>query len=103
MSENNDDTLIFGGNIELSGFKSLDSGSMFILKKIVGTNVRKLSNKITNLQKVTLTMKQVHGSGFEINAKLVDDGKVYNSEVSDRNVFFAVDKAFEKLDASLKK
>lgn len=102
MSDSEDDLLVFGGNIELSGFGELDSGSIFILKKIVGTNVRKLSEKISNLQKISLHMKQ-SGAGIEIAAKLVDNGKVYNSEVTDRNVFFAVDKAFEKLNSSLRR
>lgn len=103
MSDNTQDTLTLGGNIELSGFKNLDSGSMLILKKIVGTSVRKLSNKTSNLQKVSITMKQVHGSNFEVAAKLVDDGQVYNSAVEDRNIFFAVDKALTKLDNSLRR
>ena len=102
MSENTDDSIVLGGNIELSGFRSLDPGSMFILKKIVGTNVRKLSNKLTNIQKISIHMK-IAGGEIEIAAKLVDDGKVYNSSVSDKNLFFAVDKAFEKLDTSLRK
>ena len=103
MSDNTDETLVLGGNIELSGFNTLDPGSMLILKKIVGNNVRKLASKTSNLQKVSITMKQIHGNNFEVAAKLIDNGQIYNSAVEDRNIFFAVDKAMTKLDSSLRK
>ena len=101
-AEGSEDILALGGNIELSGFNSLDRSSMFILKKIVGSYVRRISSKTEKLEKVRLTMKPLHSSGFELNAKLIDNGKVYASEVSDRNLFFAVDKVMDKIENMLK-
>ncbi len=97
-----EDVLVLGGNIELSGFSSIDKSSMFIIKKIVGNYVRRFYTKAANLQKVQLTMKPMHGSGFEINAKVVDNGKVYSSEMSDRNLFFAMDKVMSKVENMIK-
>ncbi|MBD3259811.1 hypothetical protein GF371_04255, partial [Candidatus Woesearchaeota archaeon] len=42
--EEDAETIKLGGNIELSGFRDLDGGTMVILKKIVGNYVRKLSD-----------------------------------------------------------
>ena len=64
-----EDLVVLGGNIELSGFGSIDRSSMFILKKIIGSYVRRYSSKTANLQKVHLILKSLHGSGFEIMRK----------------------------------
>ncbi|MBU0461144.1 MAG: hypothetical protein KJ574_01015 [Nanoarchaeota archaeon] len=93
-----------GGNIELVGFKELDGGSMVIVKKLVGNHVRKMNDMAENFQKLTLTMKTVHGDNgkFEIHAKVIDNGKPITSEVTDYNLFFTLDKALTKVSNSLR-
>lgn len=89
-----------GGNIALVGFKEIDGGSMIILKKMVGNHVRKITELAENFEKLTVTMKTV-GSGnnkFEINAKLMDNGKAITSELTDFNLFFTVDKVLQKIN-----
>ena len=85
-----------GGNIELAGFKEIDGGSMIILKKMVGNYVKKMNELTNNFEKLTLTMKEVHKSEnsgkFEIHAKVLDNGKVITSELTDNNLFVTVDK-----------
>ena len=99
------DNITLGGNIELIGFKEMDGGSMIILKKMVGNHVRKLSEMAENFEKLTVSMKKVGGGNnkFEINVKLMDNGKPFVSEVTDFNLFVTVNKAFKKVQNSMEK
>jgi len=99
------DNIVLGGNIELVGFKGIDGGSMVILKKMIGNHVRKMSDTAENFEKITVTMKKV-GSGnnkFEIQAKMIDNGKPYASEITDFNLFFTVDKALRQIQNQISK
>ena len=90
-----------GGNIELTGFKDIDSASMVVLKKIIGNYGRRLSDISEKFEKLSVTMKPVHekekSTKYEIHAKLISDGKPFVSEVVDRNLFVAVDSALKKI------
>jgi ribosome-associated translation inhibitor RaiA len=99
------ENIVLGGNIELIGFKELDGGSMVILKKMIGNHVRKMSETSEKFEKLTVTMKKV-GSGnnkFEISAKMLDNGRPVNSEITDFNLFFTVDKALANIQKQLVK
>ncbi|MBI5881364.1 hypothetical protein HZB90_04495 [archaeon] len=100
-----EDNILLGGNIELVGFKELDGGSMVILKKMIGNHVRKMSETAENFEKLTVTMKKVGAGGnkFEVNAKMLDNGRPINSEVTDFNMFFTVDKALANIQKQLAK
>ena len=103
--EKSSESITLGGNIELTGFKEMDGGSMIILKKMIGNHVRKLSETAEKFEKLTVIMKKV-GSGnnkFEINVKLLDNGKPYTSEVTDFNLFVTVNKALEKVQNAMGK
>ena len=98
------DNIVLGGNIELVGFKELDGGSMVILKKMVGNHVRKMTETAEKFEKLTVNMKKI-GSGehkFEVQAKMLDNGKQYTSEVTDFNLFFTVDKALTKIQNEIR-
>ena len=97
-----DDTLELGGNIELSGFREIDPASMIVVKKIVGNYARKFSNKV-EVQKLKITMKQVHGdeSRYEIHSTVLTTDTNYISEITDHNLFFVLDKAMKKLEQQL--
>jgi ribosome-associated translation inhibitor RaiA len=101
------ETLQLGGNIELTGFKELDPGSMVILKKIIGNYARKFSDTCTSFEKLAITMKIVHATEgsekYEIHGKLMDNGSATTSELTDRNLFFAIDKVCKKMESSIKK
>lgn len=91
--------IVLGGNIELVGFKDLDGGSMVILKKMIGNHVRKMSDTAENFEKLTVTMKKV-GAGsnkFEVQAKMIDNGRPVTSEVTDFNLFFTMDRALTQI------
>lgn len=96
-----DDTHKLGGNIELSGFRDIDSSSMTVLKKIIGNHARRISELTKRMESLHITLKSVHerekSEKYEVHAKVVDDGKVCASEAIDRNLFVAVDDVLKKL------
>tara|TARA_Y100000034_G_scaffold20758_2_gene23820 strand:- start:6769 stop:7080 length:312 start_codon:yes stop_codon:yes gene_type:complete len=98
----NEEILKLGGNIELSGFKSLNGGQMIILKKIIGNYARSFADKSENFELLSVNMKTVHeretSELFEIHAKLIDNGKHTTSQITDRNIFVAVDTVLKKLE-----
>lgn len=90
-----------GGNIELSGFRDLDGSSMVILKKMVGNYAKRMSELTEKFENLKLTMKPVHETEkselYEIHAQLMDNGKPVVSEVTERNLFVAIDSALKKI------
>ena len=61
-----DTPINLGGVIELSGFSSLDSGTMAVLKKIIGNYTRKLIDRTEGFEKVSMHLKKLK-SGEERN------------------------------------
>jgi len=102
-----EETIELGGSIRLSGFSEVDGGSMIIIKKIVGSFVKKVNEKNPKFQSLTVTLKKIHASKesettgkFEIHTLLATD-KNYNAEVTDMNLMFAIDKVLKKVEASM--
>jgi len=103
-----EDTQELGGHIRLSGFRDVDGASMIIIKKIVGSFVKKISEKNKDFKSLTMTLKKVHGSEesetsgkYELQANLIAD-KPYNSDVTHQNLMFAVDTALKKVESGSK-
>ena len=92
-----DDVMQLGGNISLVGFKDLDGGKMVVIKKITGNYVRKMQDKNNKFESLHLHLKEVHANKVELQAKVICDGKPYNSEIVDFNLFFAVDKVLGRI------
>lgn len=96
-----------GGNINLAGFKDLEPGVLIVVKKVVGNYAKKISEQATEFQELTLTLKEVHktekNQKNELHGKLVTDKKVYSAEVTDFNLFYAMDKVLSKLLEEAKK
>ena len=90
-----------GSNVQLTGFRDIDSSSMAILKKNIGNHIKRISELTKNMEELRITLKPIHerekSEKYELHAKVVDDGKVYASEVVDRNLFVAVDSVLNKL------
>jgi hypothetical protein len=93
-----------GGNIRLSGFSEIDSASMIIVKKLVGTFVKKIADRNPKFQGLILTLKKVHGiehsRKFELSANLIAE-RHYNADITDKNLMFAVDKVLKKIEAEM--
>ncbi|MBI2650291.1 hypothetical protein HYX04_03180 [Candidatus Woesearchaeota archaeon] len=95
------DDIALGGNIQLTGFRDIDSSSMVVLKKVIGNYAKRIAELTKKLNALHITLKPVHerekSEKYEVHAKIVDDGKVYASETTDRNLFVAVDNVLKKI------
>lgn len=96
-----------GGNIKLTGFREVDSGSMVILKKIIGNYARKMSDKCGDFEALEMSLKKVHETSehpkYEVHSRLLDGGKSKTSEVTERNLFVGVDSSLRKVLNALDK
>ena len=90
-----------GSNMELSGFSDFDGSTKVVIRKLVGNHVKRMNNSVGDFQKLSLHLKEVHktenSQKYQINGKLEMNGKVYNSEVTDFNLFFALSNVLNKL------
>lgn len=94
-----DDLKQLGGNIDLIGFSALDGGTMFILRKIIGSSARKYSEKIQNFKKLTLKLNNANGNN-EITAIITADND--NQSISqDSNTLVAVANVLKELDEKM--
>ena len=102
-----DTTIELGGNITLAGFKDLDHAELIVVKKMIGSYARKMSESVEGFENLNLTLKDVHktpkSQKFEIHSKLSAKGKPVTSEVIDRNLFVAIDSSLKKILASISK
>ena len=101
MAEHEGNTFNLGGNIRLSGFGELDGANMIVVKKIVGNYARKISESGSEFSELHLTLKVIHkkekSEKYEIHGKILCKGKVHTSEVTDFNLYFALDNLLKKL------
>ena len=107
MEENSEDMLQLGGNIQLSGFKNVDRSMMVVLKKIVGSHVKRYGDICQKFESLTLTMKPVHQTEqnvlYELHAKCMDNGKPIVAEGTDRNLFVILDDVLKKVESEIQK
>lgn len=87
--------------IQLAGFREIDSSSMIIVNKNISNHARRIAELAEKTAKLHLTLKPMHerekSEIYDIHAKVADGGKVYASHVADRNLFVAVDRALTKI------
>ena len=107
VESNADAKISLGGNIELSGFNVVDGAGMIVVKKIVGNYARRFSEITKQFELLSLTLKTVHerekSEKYELHAKVMDTGKSYTAEVTDRNLFFAIDNVLKKVEQEISK
>jgi ribosome-associated translation inhibitor RaiA len=101
------ETLELGGNIGLTGFSELDPGTMVVVKKIVGNYAKRFSEIEKDFEKLDLTLKIVHkkekSAKHELHAIVSARGNKYPAEVTDLNLFFALDKVLKKVENAISK
>ncbi|MBN1156336.1 hypothetical protein JXA85_01875 [Candidatus Woesearchaeota archaeon] len=99
------DTVQLGGNIELSGFSELDGANTIVVKKIVGSYARKISDYRNDFQKLRLTLKvvhkQEHSEKYELHGQVLAGSESFNAEVTDRNLYVVIDTVMKKLCSGL--
>lgn len=87
--------------VEFSGFRKIDSSAMDVLKRNVSKHMHRLNELAENIQNLHITLKTVHerekSEKYEIIAKLNNNGKIFASEVTDRNLLAAVDSALNNV------
>ena len=91
-----------GGNITLVGFKVIDKAELVVVKKIVGSYARKLSDTVHGFEGISLNLKPVHKTEeghpkYELHAKAIINGKPLVSEVVERNLFMGLDELLKKI------
>ncbi len=94
--EQTSDPQVLGGNIELSGFRELDGGSMIVLKKIIGNYARKFSDS-HNSEKLSLQISRNEDT-YTLSGSVIVSGNSISAEHSDKNVFVLVDIVLKKLE-----
>ncbi len=90
-----------GGNITLVGFKELEPAELIVVKKMVGSYARKMSDMASDFENLTVTLKDVHktpkSQKYELHSKVVVGGKTNTTEVVERNLFVGLDAVLKKL------
>jgi len=91
-----------GGNIRLSGFSEMEPATLIVVKKIVGNYTKRIAERSSSFKDITINLKKMHEKSHEISAKVNAD-KLYTAEVSEYNLFFALDKALSKIMSQLER
>ncbi|HJX05167.1 MAG TPA: hypothetical protein VJ461_00480 [Candidatus Nanoarchaeia archaeon] len=91
-----------GGHITLVGFREVDRAELVVVKKIVGSYTRKLSDTVPGFERIALTLKPIHKTDeghpkFELHAKAIVSGKPVTAEVVERNLFVGLDDVLKKV------
>ncbi|MBS3146233.1 hypothetical protein J4471_00900 [Candidatus Woesearchaeota archaeon] len=87
-----------GGNITLEGFENLEPGALIIVKKVVGNYTKKISNNISNFEKILICLNKLDFN-HHVQVKLQSNGEIDIQEAADSNLFFALDKALSKFNS----
>ncbi|KYK25613.1 hypothetical protein AYK26_05735 [Euryarchaeota archaeon SM23-78] len=96
-----------GGNITLVGFKEIERGELVVVKKIVGSYARKMSDTVSGFESITVTLKIVHktegSEKYELHAKALVKGKPITSKSTERNLFVGLDDVLKNVLAMASK
>ena len=96
-----EDTVTLGSNIELTGFKEIDGATMIVMKKMVGTYVKNISEKAKKFEKINITLESKENDNFQLKVTLVDEGNEIKAEESSNNLFYALDSVLKKVESQL--
>ncbi len=93
-------------NVVLSGFRDVDKASMSAVAKVVSNYAKKIEERCKNMERLSILMKPVHEnektSKFEIHGKLLDNGKAFTAEMTDKDLLFAIEKVLGKIESEMK-
>ncbi|HLC57647.1 MAG TPA: hypothetical protein VJH95_03680 [Candidatus Nanoarchaeia archaeon] len=92
----NTEFLELGSKIKISGFRELDSGKLVVAKKVIGNYVKKMEERNNEFQEIYIHLKMIHNSQFEVQVKTIIGNEPKHFEVTDFNLFFALDSALNK-------
>lgn len=102
-----EEDLHLGDKIVLSGFSDLDRSEMVVVKKVVGTYVKKFIEMDPDFQELSLHLKIVHEREqsvvFEIKGNYVSGSGNFNSNENGRNLYVILDLSLRKILDMIKK
>jgi len=94
--------MLLGGNIELDGFDALEPAVLVVVKKMVGSEARKISESGVNFEKLKLSLNSPGDSSYDVSANISFQGNEFEASASENNLFFGIDSVFKKLVSSIK-
>ena len=96
-----------GGNITLVGFKELEPAKLIVVKKMIGTYAKKIADQ-AGLKELKVELKTTHNKSkeadkqkYEIKANVHTEKKAYNAEITQFNLFYALDEVLGKIIAQI--
>ena len=98
-----DTEIALGEKIKLVGFGDLRGGDITVVKKVLGNEIKKLSERYGDLKEIKIHRKIIHGSGNEIKINLLMDNETFVVEENHHNLYLAISNAFKSLENELKK
>ncbi len=101
QQQTNSETQLLGGNIELTGFRELDGGSMIVLKKIIGNYARRFSDSYGS-EKMELSIAK-NADTFSLTGSVLCKGQKITAVHADKNVFFLVDAVLKRIEQEIGK
>ena len=91
-----------GGNIELEGFDNIEPAHLIVIKKIVGSSAKKISEEISAFDNLCITLKENEKDKITLTGKIKIKDKEHEAEASDKNLFFALNKVLSELNTKIK-
>ncbi len=95
-----------GDKIVLTGFKDLDRNEMVVVRKMVGTYVKKYIELDEGFQNLKLRLKTTHEREqsviFELDGNYTSDSNKFDVSESNRNLFMVLDSVLKKIQGMLK-
>ena len=87
--------------VHLAGFREIDGSAMIIIKKSIIKHANRIADLAGKFEELHVTLKEVHerekSEKYEVHARFLGNGKLKAAEITDRNLFTAVDGVLEKL------
>lgn len=96
-----EDVQQLGNIIELVGFSKIDGGSMIVLKKIIGSYARRLTDNAPGFEKVRISLDSSIDNKVTVEVLIQGASKIY--EDVEKNLFVAVDSCLKKAETELVK
>lgn len=94
------EVLQLGGGITLIGFQELDRDEMLVVKKIVGSYVKKIAESSDDYENVEVTLQKENDS-FSVTVKLINSSNIIKKEQSSSNVYVSLDDAMKKVEKEI--
>ena len=104
MKKMEEQEITLGEKIKLVGFNELETPDLILVKKLLGTQVKKIVERYEDPQEIRIYHKSIHGSGHEISINLTSqNGEKFHVGETHHNLYIALSSAFEALENTLKK